>query len=73
MYLYFYEFISLAPQLSPSLPGITVLTTRETAFNQTLCVSDIATIIKHGESKTLCVDVAKYVQTEFLLCSRSYR
>lgn len=49
--------LSLVPMLSPFSPGTAILTTEETQFDPSLCVTDIATIVKPSETKKLCVNV----------------
>lgn len=60
-------YYSLAPRLSPSIPGTAVVTTKVTTFDPDLCVTDIATIAKHGETKKLCVDVTGYFNLKLVL------
>lgn len=48
---------SLVPMLSPFSSGMAILTTEETQFDPSLCVTDLATILKPSETKKLCVDV----------------
>ncbi|XP_062609485.1 mucin-2-like, partial [Saccostrea cucullata] len=47
----------LIPRQAPFSSGTTVLTTSLTTFDHTLCVTDIATIVKHSETKKLCFEV----------------
>eukprot|EP00105_Crassostrea_gigas_P024738 XP_011445097.2 PREDICTED: uncharacterized protein LOC105340624 [Crassostrea gigas] len=47
----------LTPRLNPRIPDTAVVTTEVTAFDSDLCVTDIATIAKHRETKKLCVDI----------------
>lgn len=53
-------YFSLTPQLNPRIPDTAVVTTDVSAFDSDLCVTDIATIAKHGETKQLCVDITGY-------------
>lgn len=43
--------------LTPFSPGTAILTSEETQFDLSLCVTDLATIVKPSETKKLCVDV----------------
>ncbi|XP_062599658.1 uncharacterized protein LOC134261214, partial [Saccostrea cucullata] len=47
----------LLPRQAPFSSGTAVLTTSLTTFDHTLCVADIATIVKHNETKKLCFEV----------------
>lgn len=53
-------YFSLTPRLNPRIPDTAVVTTDVSAFDSDLCVTDIATIAKHGETKKLCVDITGY-------------
>lgn len=53
-------YFSVTPRLNPRIPDTAVVTTEVTAFDSDLCVTDIATIAKHGETKKLCVDITGY-------------
>lgn len=53
-------YFSVTPRLNPRIPDTAVVTTEVTAFDSDLCVTDIATKAKHGETKKLCVDITGY-------------
>lgn len=53
-------YFSLTPKLNPRIPDTAVVTTDVSAFDSDLCVTDIATIATHGETKKLCVDITGY-------------
>ncbi|XP_061173643.1 uncharacterized protein LOC133182814 [Saccostrea echinata] len=46
----------ILPKLSPATSATNVLKTDLTTFNQSLCVTDVATLVKPGETKTICVE-----------------
>jgi hypothetical protein len=53
------KFCSIIPKQFPRATGTVILKTDVTVVNHSLCVTDVATLVKSGEQKTICLETSR--------------